>query len=786
MDLPMQSRLIIGFRQDGHDGGAASSMPATVLKPEWAALLTNKQAYRAIEKRRATQANAMACPDKRLHPYLCNCKHARVLIATPKTKSFKRVHAKQQRLQQRHLRGATNMYERVSAAATKYTPFIPAKRKAHYLKAPPYELRIPLGNPLEAAALNVQRAWRGCVGRNKYRKVYFFHSVRTLARYFDNWKSVVAYQHNLRRIAAGRFIQRNVRAIRKWRVNRDHFLIRARQMTTLLSILERLLKYKILHCWRDAVLFRLHLRKFQLTWFHLRRNAALCKLFRAARHHILKKTLHEVWWQNVKNCTEKEYIARCTIVISRWKKLIFTADLVRYRRKRLTFKAWAFYWTRSKAAKERRYRYWAAGIFQREIRAFLARHHYQQKMTAMRLINRVWRGSLGRIVAHQRWLRQHNYAIFRVHFSVWFSVAVLWKKQRVYRENVAARIDGYGVHAKTGEWSNVEEALERSWVGSSFKSTFPRITSDMSPYPLVGLHIEDNWKPPSEWGMNRNIKSKLWGKARGSAFMFLRGMLKKKRTKKKKETEKETETKTEMETETKTATATEKEEAVLTLTVAKAKLACAGAACRGHLSVLQWLRSNGCEWDEDVMSEAALSGHLRVLKWAYEQQCPFDGALVENAALAGHIHVLKWTSEMGLPRDIRLLTKMAARGQQLATLKWLSKTQPGFAVHPMCVVSAILGSANIGEKDDENEEVLEIIEWLFENAESVHILTVETCAAAAKRGRLECLKWLRRFGTPWDWRTLTACREMKRKKILGWVMKNGGKIILQAGDKQFQ
>ena len=32
--------------------------------------------------------------------------------------------------------------------------------------------------------------------------------------------------------------------------------------------------------------------------------------------------------------------------------------------------------------------------------------------------------------------------------------------------------------------------------------------------------------------------------------------------------------------------------------------------------MLQWLRANGCEWDESACYSAAAGGHLAVLQWA--------------------------------------------------------------------------------------------------------------------------------------------------------------------------
>ena len=51
---------------------------------------------------------------------------------------------------------------------------------------------------------------------------------------------------------------------------------------------------------------------------------------------------------------------------------------------------------------------------------------------------------------------------------------------------------------------------------------------------------------------------------------------------------------------------------------------CEGAARSGHLEVLQWLRANGCPWDEWTCKYAAEGGHLEVLQWARANGCPWD------------------------------------------------------------------------------------------------------------------------------------------------------------------
>jgi len=77
---------------------------------------------------------------------------------------------------------------------------------------------------------------------------------------------------------------------------------------------------------------------------------------------------------------------------------------------------------------------------------------------------------------------------------------------------------------------------------------------------------------------------------------------------------------------------------------------CSMAAKNGHLSLLQYLRSQGCEWGNNTTQQAAEKGHLSVLQWAIENGCPFDleydmlGEIIE----AGHLDVFQFLHQRDL------------------------------------------------------------------------------------------------------------------------------------------
>ena len=68
---------------------------------------------------------------------------------------------------------------------------------------------------------------------------------------------------------------------------------------------------------------------------------------------------------------------------------------------------------------------------------------------------------------------------------------------------------------------------------------------------------------------------------------------------------------------------------------------CTAAAGRGHLSLLQWLRAEGCAWDAQTCSRAAFGGHLEVLIWARQNGCEWTAGTVAKAALGGALECLQ-------------------------------------------------------------------------------------------------------------------------------------------------
>jgi hypothetical protein len=126
----------------------------------------------------------------------------------------------------------------------------------------------------------------------------------------------------------------------------------------------------------------------------------------------------------------------------------------------------------------------------------------------------------------------------------------------------------------------------------------------------------------------------------------------------------------------------------------------------GHVHVLQYLRSEGCEWNEDCCSAAVKAGHITMLKWLLEQGCPWNTRRICNlAALSGNIHMMQYVRQLGGTLSAAVMSAAARKGHLLMCQHLHAEHCP----------------------------------W-----------DAEACADAAREGHLETSCWLREKGCPWD------------------------------------
>lgn len=189
---------------------------------------------------------------------------------------------------------------------------------------------------------------------------------------------------------------------------------------------------------------------------------------------------------------------------------------------------------------------------------------------------------------------------------------------------------------------------------------------------------------------------------------------------------------------------------------------CEEAAAGGHLCVLQWARSRNCPWKSPlVLIAAASAGHLSILEWCLENSAEWSSQVSSAAARNGHFPVVRWLSQNGCPLDEKMIFECAASHGDLDTIKWITNER-SFACTTR-VLALVAASGN-----------LEALRYLYSLPTVPPLLDESVCAAAARQGRFEVLRWLREEANcPWDSRTTSSAFEMNYATIFEWACLNG-------------
>jgi hypothetical protein len=56
---------------------------------------------------------------------------------------------------------------------------------------------------------------------------------------------------------------------------------------------------------------------------------------------------------------------------------------------------------------------------------------------------------------------------------------------------------------------------------------------------------------------------------------------------------------------------------------------------------MQWLKEEGCPWNETACSAAASNGHLGLLQWLRKEGCPWNKNTTNLAGERNHTEVLR-------------------------------------------------------------------------------------------------------------------------------------------------
>jgi hypothetical protein len=99
-----------------------------------------------------------------------------------------------------------------------------------------------------------------------------------------------------------------------------------------------------------------------------------------------------------------------------------------------------------------------------------------------------------------------------------------------------------------------------------------------------------------------------------------------------------------------------------------------GAARCNDLTVVQFLRAQGCPWDSCIYNLVARRGHTAMCAYLYAGGCPWSTRACNEAARNGHADTLRWLYEHGCPcktnEDVHV---SAARGGSVNALVFLQQ-----------------------------------------------------------------------------------------------------------------
>ena len=134
----------------------------------------------------------------------------------------------------------------------------------------------------------------------------------------------------------------------------------------------------------------------------------------------------------------------------------------------------------------------------------MKQRHYKDIKARVELMNRFWRGTLARMEAARKRKKKYELILLGKSFDGWRQVSKLWRKERIYRENVTARLESRGISEKIEDWS---ERRDQEGYEATYLSQFPPAVP-ISEFPTRGAHLENtallkSWQPPLEWAVDR-------------------------------------------------------------------------------------------------------------------------------------------------------------------------------------------------------------------------------------------------------------------------------------------
>jgi hypothetical protein len=97
------------------------------------------------------------------------------------------------------------------------------------------------------------------------------------------------------------------------------------------------------------------------------------------------------------------------------------------------------------------------------------------------------------------------------------------------------------------------------------------------------------------------------------------------------------------------------------------------AAGRNQLTVVQFLREQGCPLSESLFRSAAGRGHIAMCIYLHAEQCPWDDITSNCAASRGGLDTLRWLRERGCPWSAYVVSMCVASSGSIDVMVYLQQ-----------------------------------------------------------------------------------------------------------------
>lgn len=184
----------------------------------------------------------------------------------------------------------------------------------------------------------------------------------------------------------------------------------------------------------------------------------------------------------------------------------------------------------------------------------------------------------------------------------------------------------------------------------------------------------------------------------------------------------------------------------------------------GNLKMLQWVHARGCNFNENIFTNAVESGNIEMLNWLVS----IESKIVLDSFKKANMEVLEWAHEKKY--SIHYACISAAKNGDIKLLKWLE------SIHMLHIDGIYHGAVQRGR--------LEVLQWVYDlqmhsqwnYASRAHSLfnlsdNKNLCSIAAKNGQLDALMWLCDHGCGYTSSTCACAAESGSLEILKYLRK---------------